>query len=102
MICGADCLLGVQPNRPDGGDYHVPTSTELHKEVVEALISSKAVNFEAIGAVLSKYGSRAALAGDDIGVTINRHLIDLCIPVDFKTLLRGVDLEFTAGPQVKG
>lgn len=76
--------------------------TELHKEVVEALISSKAVNFEAIGAVLSKYGSRAALTGDEIGVSINRNLIDLCIPVDFKNLLRGVSLELTVGPQVKG
>jgi hypothetical protein len=76
--------------------------TDLHKEVVEALISTKAVNFEAIGSVLSTYGSRAALTGDEIGVIINRHLIDLCIPVDFKNLLRGASLELTVGPQVKG
>lgn len=76
--------------------------TELHREVVDALVSSKAINFEAIGSILSKYGSRAALTGDEIGVIINRHVIDVCIPVDFKDLFRGVDIEFTAGPEVRG
>jgi hypothetical protein len=66
---------------------------ELHNEVVEALVSSKAINFEAIGTVLSKYGARAALTGEAIGVIINRHVMDLCIPVDFKDVLHGVHLE---------
>ena len=58
------------------------TRTELQKEVAEALIASKAVNFEAVGSVLSKYGARAALAGDALGVIINRRVMDICIPVD--------------------
>lgn len=56
--------------------------TELQKEVVEALISSKAINFEVVGSVLAKYGARAALAGDSIGALIHWRAIDLCIPPD--------------------
>lgn len=76
--------------------------TELQKEVAEALVSSKAFNFEAIGSVLSKYGARAAISGDAIGVIIHRRVIDACIPVDFYDLLRGVNLERTVGAQAKG
>jgi hypothetical protein len=76
--------------------------TELHREVVEALISSKAINFEGIGTVLSKYGARAALTGDAVGVIIGKHLIDLCIPVDFHEVLRGVNVQVATGGQVKG
>lgn len=76
--------------------------TELHREVVEALVSSKAVNFEAVGSILSKYGARAALTGDAIGVIINWRVIDACIPVDFHSIAHGVDLERALGAQVKG
>jgi hypothetical protein len=76
--------------------------TELHREVVEALVSSKAINFDGIGSVLSKYGARAALTGDAVGVIIGKHLIDLCIPVDFHELLRGVNVQTAIGGQVKG
>jgi len=73
--------------------------TELQQEVVEALITSKAVDFEAVGKVLSKYGARAARAGDGIGVIINWRVHDICIPpepfLDF-------GLERAVGPQVKG
>jgi hypothetical protein len=54
--------------------------TELQKEVVEALVQSKAFNFEAVGQVLAKYGSRAALTGDAIGVVINWRVFHYCIP----------------------
>ena len=54
--------------------------TELQQEVVEALVQSKAFNFEAIGQVLGKYGSRAALTGDAIGVIINWRVLHYCIP----------------------
>lgn len=47
------------------------TRTELQKEVVEALVQSKAFDFEAVGKVLGTYGSRAALTGDSIGIIIN-------------------------------
>jgi hypothetical protein len=56
--------------------------TELQREVVEALVQSKAVDFEATGQVLAKFGARAALTGDAIGVIINWRVMDLCIPVD--------------------
>ena len=58
--------------------------TKLQQEVVEALISTKAVDFEAVGSVLSKFGARAARNGDAIGVIINWRNIDACIPVDFE------------------
>jgi hypothetical protein len=54
--------------------------TELQREVAEALISTKAVDFEAIGSVLGKYGARAALAGDAIWVNIHWRVMDICIP----------------------
>jgi hypothetical protein len=73
--------------------------TELHKEVVESLVSTKAINFEAIATVLSKYGARAALTGDAIGVIINRRVMDLCIPVDRIELAHELNLERLAGGQ---
>jgi len=54
--------------------------TELQKEVVEALVQSKAFDFEAVGKVLGKYGSRAALTGDSIGVIVNWRVLHYCIP----------------------
>ena len=54
--------------------------TELQREVAEALIASKAINFDAVGNLISKYGSRAARTGDAIGVIINWRSIDICIP----------------------
>lgn len=76
--------------------------TELQKEVVEALVSSKALNLEAVGSLFSKFGSRAALAGDAFGVIINWRVIDVCIPVDFRDIISGVNIEHTIGAQVKG
>lgn len=64
---------------------------------MEALVSSKAINFEAVGAVLSKFGARAALSGEAIGVIINRRVIDACIPVDFQELLNSRALGNLAG-----
>jgi len=73
--------------------------TELHREVVEALVSSKAIDFEAVGGILSKYGSRAAISGDALGVIINWRVIDACIPVDFYDLVRGVESKRTIDTQ---
>jgi hypothetical protein len=62
----------------------VQKRTELQQEVVQALIESRAVDFEAAGAVLSKYGSRAALEGSGLVFKVNHRFIpDWCIPVDF-------------------
>jgi hypothetical protein len=67
--------------------------SELQKAVVDALVESQAINFEAVGSVMAKFGARAALNGEAIGMIINRKFLDLCIPVDFKDLLRGVDIQ---------
>ena len=58
--------------------------TELQREVAEALISSKAINFDVVGSILSKYGARAAVNGDGIGAIVNWRFIDICIPVDVR------------------
>jgi hypothetical protein len=55
---------------------------ELQQEVVDAILDSGAVNFEAIGTVLAKYGDRAARTGTDVAAVIGWRLMDLCIPVD--------------------
>jgi len=56
--------------------------TELQREVVEALVQSKAFDFEAVGQVLGKFGSRAALTGDALGIVINWRVMHVCIPPD--------------------
>jgi|GraSoiStandDraft_29_1057270.scaffolds.fasta_scaffold92542_3 hypothetical protein len=56
--------------------------TELQREVAEALIASKAINFDAVGNLISKYGARAARTGDAIGAIIHWRVIDICIPPD--------------------
>jgi hypothetical protein len=56
------------------------TRTELQQEVVDALIESKAVNFDAIGNILAQFGARAAETGSDFGVVIGRRAWDICIP----------------------
>ena len=61
--------------------------TELQEEVVEALVSTKAINFDAVGTILSKFGARAAVTGDQLGVLVNRHVIDICIPPEPYALL---------------
>jgi len=54
--------------------------SELQNEVARALVESKAVDFEAVGKVLSRFGARAALSGDTIGAIIGRKCMDICIP----------------------
>jgi hypothetical protein len=67
--------------------------SELQREVAEALVSSKAINFEAVGSIIAKFGARAAINGDAIGVIINHRVMDACIPVDpsllFQSALNG-------------
>ena len=54
--------------------------SELQQEVVDAILESGAVNFEAVGTVLAKYGARAAATGSDIAAIIGRRVMDVCIP----------------------
>src|SRR5215831_19420955 len=71
--------------------------TELQMEVVDALIQSKAFDFEAVGKVLGKYGSRAALTGDAIGVIINWRVLHYCIPPYTVDRFRGLEGEQFTG-----
>jgi hypothetical protein len=64
--------------------------TKLEQQIVEALIESNAINFEALGSVLSRYGAEAARAGTNIGVIINRHVIWGCIPPEPFAIAAGV------------
>ena len=73
--------------------------TELQTEVVNALVSSKALNFEAVGKVLAKYGERAAIAGDTFGAIIHWRVFDICIPPD---PFRGQVIEHISESQTKG
>jgi hypothetical protein len=52
--------------------------TELEQELVDAFIETKAINFEAIGNIISKYGARAAKSGTDLVTIINKNIIINC------------------------
>ena len=49
--------------------------TAFQQQVVEALVQSKAINLEAVGATMSKFGERAALQGETLITIINRNAI---------------------------
>ena len=52
--------------------------SELEQEIVDALIETKAVNFEAIGSIVAKYGARAAKSGTDLVTIVNKNMIINC------------------------
>lgn len=52
--------------------------TPLQDEVVRQLIDSRAIDFEAVGALFGKYGSRAALEGDSLVSIINHNVTWNC------------------------
>jgi hypothetical protein len=56
--------------------------TELQQEVVDALIESSAINFEAIGGIFAKFGERAARTGTELGFVVGRRVLNYCIPPD--------------------
>ncbi len=72
--------------------------TKLEQEVVDALLESKAIDFDKLASVLARFGPRAAQAGIPLGVIIGRRVIDACIPPD--PFLAG----FTrvVGPELEG
>ena len=73
--------------------------TELQQEVVNALVESKAIDFEAVGVVLGKFGARAALNGDAVGALIHPKCWDICIPPFFA---KSLDLEQSLPGQAGG
>lgn len=54
--------------------------TELQQEVVDALLESSAINFEAIGTIFAKFGDRAARSGTELGFVVGRRVLNYCIP----------------------
>lgn len=69
--------------------------TELQQSVVEALISSKAVDLKAISNTMSEFAERAALNGDDLIHIINKPFMWACgwpgpdLNIDRKIATRG-------------
>jgi hypothetical protein len=56
--------------------------TQLQQEVVDALLESSAINFEALGGIIATFGERAARAGSELGFVIGRRVLNYCIPPD--------------------
>ncbi|PKQ22860.1 MAG: hypothetical protein CVT65_11125 [Actinobacteria bacterium HGW-Actinobacteria-5] len=52
--------------------------TPLQDEVVRALIETKAIDFEAVGALFSKFGAQAALEGDSLVHIITKKVTWAC------------------------
>jgi hypothetical protein len=52
--------------------------TELEQEIVDAFIETKAVNFDAIGKIIAKYGARAAKTGTSLVNIINKNITINC------------------------
>jgi len=52
--------------------------TEFQQQVVEALLDSKAIDFEAVGSLVSKFGDEAARRGEFLVHIINQHVTWAC------------------------
>nr|WP_297531300.1 hypothetical protein [uncultured Roseateles sp.] len=52
--------------------------TAFQQQVIEALVESKAINIDAVGATFAKFGERALLQGEPLVTIINRHAIWNC------------------------
>ncbi len=74
----------------------------LEQEVIGALVESQAVNFDAVGGVLSKYGAQLARNGDAFYFVVHGRVFDICIPPEqFVGRVREVELQ-GAARQVAG
>ena len=52
--------------------------SELEQEIVQALVESKAVDFEAAGSIFAKYGARAALSESEIHFIVTKRAYWAC------------------------
>ena len=73
--------------------------SELQREVAEPLISIKAINFDAVSSIISKFGARATINSGATGVIINRRVFDACIPVHPSLLFTAGGLHGSQGGQ---
>jgi hypothetical protein len=49
-----------------------PIKTELEQEIINTFIESKAIDFDACGNIIAKFGARAARAGTGLTVSISK------------------------------
>jgi hypothetical protein len=66
------------PADKEGNVMPTEKRTGFQQEVVEALLDSKAINLEAIGATMSKFGERAIRDGESLVQIINRNVMWNC------------------------
>jgi hypothetical protein len=59
-------------------DMSVHNRSPFQQKVVEALVESKAIDFEQIGATLSRFSLDAALRGESLVQIINRNVMWNC------------------------
>jgi hypothetical protein len=50
----------------------------FQQQVVEALIENKAIDLEAVGSILGRFGARAVLEGESLVSIINRNVMWNC------------------------
>jgi hypothetical protein len=50
----------------------------FQQQVVEALVQSKAINLEALGGTMAKFGEKALLLGEPLVTIINRQSLWAC------------------------
>jgi len=78
-----------------GGLMGLEKRSKFHQEVVEALLDSKAIDLEAVGATMSRFGERAAREGETLAQIINRNVMWNCGwpgPVDFLSAVQARQL----------
>jgi hypothetical protein len=51
---------------------------ELEQEIVNTFIDSKAIDFDACGNIIAKFGARAARSGVDLTFIVNRYNMLAC------------------------
>jgi len=54
------------------------TRSAFQQQVVEALVESRAINLEAVGATFAKFGERALLEGESLVSIVNRNAVWNC------------------------
>ena len=67
--------------------------TPLQQEVVDALLESSAINFEAVGGIIARFGETAARSGSNVGFVIGHHFFNYCIPPDPYGSIEGTSVE---------
>lgn len=62
----------------DGGTMNKIPRSPFQQKVVEALLESKAINIEAVGATMAQFGHDAMKSGEPLATIITRNVIWNC------------------------